>query len=87
MGRWDPPPPTGLQRWIARHVVGLQIGLGCLAAATATLLVVVVRAQGWDIGAVSAVGSIVVFLLLVRSAREVARYVADSDLRHRQSDS
>ena len=30
MGRWDPLPPTPVQRWIARHVRGLQCAYALL---------------------------------------------------------
>lgn len=86
MGRWEPLPPTRLQRWIARHVLGLQIGLICLAVATATLVIVAVSTQGWDVGAVTGVMSTLVYLLAIRWAREIARNVADSDRRHGQTD-
>lgn len=82
MGRWEPLPPTRLQRWIAQHVLGLQIGLICLAVATATFVIVAVSTQGWDVGAVTGVLSTVVYLLAIRWAREIARDVADSDRRH-----
>lgn len=77
---WE-PPPSGSQRWIARHVVALQITLACLAVFSVALLVLMVRSDGWGIGSIGRVFTTLVFLTLVWVARDTARHVDDFDRR------
>lgn len=81
MDRWDPPPPSKLQRWIAGHAVLLQVALACLALASGVLFVIGLRSDGWGASVVGRLLNVVVLLGLIWMARGVARSVGDYDRR------
>ena len=81
MGRWDSPPPTKFQRWVARHVVALQIVLACLALVSAGLSLIALRSGGWPRSAVGPMLLVVVFIGWTRTPPQIARFVAEYDRR------
>lgn len=81
MSRWKWLPPSALQRWIARHALAIQVGLGSLALASAVLSVISLRSEDLDSGSVASLLNVVVFLALIWTVRGIARYVVDYDQR------
>lgn len=79
MGRWDPLPPSPLQRWIARHASTLQLAYGCLAAVCGVLAIRALALDGLSSDSVVPLIQTVVFLGLLPGPRQIARYVSDYD--------
>ena len=85
MGRWDPLPPTGAQRWIARHVRGLQCTFALLAVA-AVLLGAASLADGDGRGAFVLFLMAGTFLIQIHLYGQIATSVRAQEPRHERVD-
>lgn len=84
MSRWDPPPPSRLQRWIARHAVALQMISACFALGSLVLFLTMLGSGGSGSSYIAPILNVVVWFSLIWVPPGIARYVADYD-RHQQT--